>query len=750
VADTGNNRIVVWTDNNNGGVASVVDLNPLTLNTPRGIALVANGDLFISDTGNDRLIRASETGVNVVDLSAIGGLADPWHIIEGESSGVYIADRGNDRIVYWRNGNAQVLSITGLTPPLDGPTGVTGDDNTGYVIELNGRVLRFVGNSNTPTVVDPGLDPSATGFTDIAMERHTHSAFVTDNTFSRLLLFPNGLGPALLVDLFRNLNPVGLLHPHGLDVTNKGDVLIADTGHDRILVIPGTHEGGGSTIFAEPTPLFFGQTPVGTSIDMTLMIRNPSDRTVNVSGTGIENSDGSFSTEPGSFTIDPNGYKPLRVTFSPQTPGEKFATLVIWHDTGEPLRVPLNGFGTGNFSFAMLKFVAGYAEASPAGFTAPNFGAPGQTVNLRFSLFNPTGRSVGGLQFTFQHENPLDKDLLELLEIAPSDTLTTKGFTVYSNSALKVVDAYGDSVPAARIVVVPQLLNGLHGGILPPGNIHLGNVMFRIVGGQEGPPDLSLLGRTIRLKLVRDLVISDENGYAIPSQTNDRDAAVHVGIRGDVSLDGNIDIRDAVLEVRIILGYPVPGGGDYQYHQPISTAFIIADMKPDGKIDVLDIIAQINHILGLDPPLPNFRRLAETPTQTAKIGLGPPVERPDGKTVVLVLLDTGVPLAGAEFTLTFDPSSLTVGAPEVAAQGPMLDYRIAGGLLKIVLYTLKPEGGLTSGTVMWIPVKPRDGRAESELILAEARLGTRNAEPVEAFIVAHSQSVDRRPATPGV
>ena len=750
VADTGNNRIVRWTDDGGSGLATVVALGGMTLNAPRGVAAVGDSDLYISDTGNHRLIRLSAGVPEVIDLSAIGGLSLPWHIIQGESSSVYIADSDNSRIINWRNGIIQVFPITGLTPPLNVPSGLTGDDNTGYVAELNGRLLRFVGNNTTPDVIDPGITPPPAGFTDVAIGHRQTTLFATDAGFSRLLLFPNGLGPAIHVDLFRNLSPANLAEPQGLDVTEKGDVLIADTGHDRIVVLPGLSGSESQQLSVSPPQLFFGQTPVGTTAELFIMLQNPNDHSVYVSGVNIWGGEGSFQAEQGPFTVGPNGDRPLYVTFAPQMGGEKFATLVIWHDSGDSLVIPLFGFALapGQENFATLKLGADYATDSPAGFTAPNFGPPGSDVNLLFSLFNPTGRPVGGLQFTFYLRNAGDRDKLSDLRIEPSEFLTGQAFTLYTNTDLKIVDQFGDTLSAARVVVAPQLSGGPNGGTLPPEGIHLGNIFFRIPSDPDGPPNGSLLGQAIRLGLT-EVLVSDELGQEIPTQPNDQAAAIHIGFRGDVSLDGRIDVRDVVLEVRVILGYPIPTGGDYQYHQSISTAFLIADMQPDGMLNVLDVITQINRILGIEQMV-GVKAIAGATGRPAEVSLGAVQTRPNGQMVIPVTLVTDRPLAGAEFAFAFDTSELTVGTPELAAasSGLTLDYRITDGSLKLIVYHLKVGGGLTSGPVAWLPVTVHDGAIAPTLTMTEALLGTQSAEKVALIITTASQTIEKRSPLP--
>ncbi len=66
VADTGNDRVVRLRDR--GGSIRVVETlysakgDSVPFRPPKGLALTTGGDLFVADTGNDRLVRLDRTG----------------------------------------------------------------------------------------------------------------------------------------------------------------------------------------------------------------------------------------------------------------------------------------------------------------------------------------------------------------------------------------------------------------------------------------------------------------------------------------------------------------------------------------------------------------------------------------------------------------------------------------------------------------------------------------------------------------
>lgn len=91
---------------------------------PRGIAIGRRGEIYVADTGNDRIVRFDNmTGAGWTELRQDpGGKGDsikrPSAVALDSSGGIYIADTGNNRIVYVKD-----MSGTGWTTCCTSPTG---------------------------------------------------------------------------------------------------------------------------------------------------------------------------------------------------------------------------------------------------------------------------------------------------------------------------------------------------------------------------------------------------------------------------------------------------------------------------------------------------------------------------------------------------------------------------------------------------------------------------------------------------
>jgi DNA-binding CsgD family transcriptional regulator len=135
-----------------GGSAAQAELD-----RPRSVAVEADGDVLIADTGNDR-IREVIHGSNVIETIAGSGdyygfsgdggpatrarLSLPWSIAIGPAGTIYVADAGNNRV---RSIDAKGRIATVVHDDLNAPTGVavsaSGDL---YVVDLGDHWLRRI------------------------------------------------------------------------------------------------------------------------------------------------------------------------------------------------------------------------------------------------------------------------------------------------------------------------------------------------------------------------------------------------------------------------------------------------------------------------------------------------------------------------------------------------------------------------------------------------------------------------------
>jgi hypothetical protein len=123
--------------------------------SPMGIASTPNGDLFVCDMGNNRIVKLRNQGDTLVFVKSIGSFGcdtvefdDPYGAACDSKGNVYITDMSNDRIQVLSNDGKFISHIKDL----DKPTGIAviddGDrwnyyrDNFICVIDKNGRRIQ--------------------------------------------------------------------------------------------------------------------------------------------------------------------------------------------------------------------------------------------------------------------------------------------------------------------------------------------------------------------------------------------------------------------------------------------------------------------------------------------------------------------------------------------------------------------------------------------------------------------------------
>lgn len=106
VADSGNNRIQRFASGQSTGVtfAGTGSSIMVTLNYPTAVILDAKGNLFIADTNNDRIVRTDSTGFRcIVGCTGISGSASdqldkPWSLSFDSYGNLFVTDQSNSRI----------------------------------------------------------------------------------------------------------------------------------------------------------------------------------------------------------------------------------------------------------------------------------------------------------------------------------------------------------------------------------------------------------------------------------------------------------------------------------------------------------------------------------------------------------------------------------------------------------------------------------------------------------------------------
>jgi sugar lactone lactonase YvrE len=235
-------------------------------NTPSGIAIDAQGNLYVADTGNNAIRKVAPDGtVSTLAGSGVAGTADgkgreaqfngPVGVAVGEDGVVYVADTYNDAIRRIApDGTVSTIAGNGLPGDADGPALKAGFDTPcALLLDADGALLiadtrnnaiRKLGKDGMVSTVvrAPDNDRQALLRRPIALARtHDGHLYIATGSQGRILqLTPQG-GLDGLVDVGQKVEPgygsdgkVQLYAPRGMALARNGSLVVSDAATFRI------------------------------------------------------------------------------------------------------------------------------------------------------------------------------------------------------------------------------------------------------------------------------------------------------------------------------------------------------------------------------------------------------------------------------------------------------------------------------------------------------------------------------------
>jgi len=253
---------------------------------PVGVAAAAGGDVWATDTGRNQITEFDRAGRPLRTVGAGLGLDQPEGIALGPAGDVWVADTGNDRIVELSPGGRRLASFGGKgsgNAQLDQPVAlaVSANGATVYVADQNNNRIEeftpaggYIRSISVPTPAGVALDGSGDIWVSSPSYAWGNQVYEFSPAGAQLLSFGStqasygalgntggiAVGPDgkiyvaqsdyNLVSVFTasgtfetefglQSNPANaaenLAAPEGLAVTASGDVLVADTGNDRLV-----------------------------------------------------------------------------------------------------------------------------------------------------------------------------------------------------------------------------------------------------------------------------------------------------------------------------------------------------------------------------------------------------------------------------------------------------------------------------------------------------------------------------------
>jgi len=164
---------------------------------PTGIAVDANGNVLVGDTGNGRIEKFSPTGTFLSILGSKGTgqgqLAGPNGIAVDRTSNIYVADASNHRVQKLAADGTSIAEWKGPDAGFYGPRRIAiGPDESIYVVDQGRtRIVKF--NPNGEVLVAWGSKGNGDGQfddpTSVAVDPTTDKVYVADPHNKRIQVF---------------------------------------------------------------------------------------------------------------------------------------------------------------------------------------------------------------------------------------------------------------------------------------------------------------------------------------------------------------------------------------------------------------------------------------------------------------------------------------------------------------------------------------------------------------------------------
>ncbi|GEM_PF-231584 len=213
---------------------------------PKGLAVDSSGNVYVADTGNNRVQKFTSAGVFVLKFGAQGSgdgqFSSPTDVATNAGGNIYVVDRGNHRIqkfaldgsfiAKWGSegaGDGQFASPTSLA---------VASDNTIYVTDTaNNRVQKF-SSAGTFLLKWGGLGATWAKLdhpTGVAFDNANVCLYVCDSGNGRVQRFePDGTFLMTWGEAGTDNGKFSFAMGAGIAISEKGRVYVADTGNDRV------------------------------------------------------------------------------------------------------------------------------------------------------------------------------------------------------------------------------------------------------------------------------------------------------------------------------------------------------------------------------------------------------------------------------------------------------------------------------------------------------------------------------------
>jgi len=364
IADTGNNRVVELSPVATGYGEPVTILSGFA---PGGIAADWNGNVFVSDSGNGQIVMLpmAKGGFGAAAVVA-QGLSNPAGLAVDSADNVYVANSGGNTVVELSYAGGSYAAPIVVGSGFNAPMGVALDGSRNlYIADTgNDRVVKETLTSTGYAAAQP-LWVHLNAPTGIAVDKsgdvyYAESAGqkVVEETWAS---GANRFGSTLTIGS-------GMTAPSAVAVSTLGQVFVADAGSGQLLEVL-------------TTALEFGNVGVGQqAVSLTYNFNLTAGTVLGSVSVVTEGVSGQDFADGGAGNCASQTYASatvcgVDVSFTPTAPGIRMGAVALSDGSGNSLATA---------------FLSGVGEMAKAGFI------PGTMTQIGTQLSGPTGVAVDG------------------------------------------------------------------------------------------------------------------------------------------------------------------------------------------------------------------------------------------------------------------------------------------------------------------------------------------------------------------
>jgi sugar lactone lactonase YvrE len=336
LADSLNNRVLKETFSAGTYTESTIGSG---LDNPFGIALDANGNVYISDSNNSRILKETLSVGTYTQSVVDASIASPMGLAVDGAGSIYVASGSSNRVLKETLSGSTYNRTVIPTSTLNGPLSVSVDGSGDvYIADTNNnRVLKeaYSAGAYTEGTIGSGLE-SPSGITLDG----SANVYIVDSGHDRLLkeTYSSGTYSQSIV-VSSALNS-----PSGIAVDGSGVVYIADELNNRV-VLESSSADFGATGVGVPgwtVTAIFNFTAAGSSVQPAVVMQGIAAMDYSDAGTG------NCTTNGVSHTYSPGDSCTVDLIFKPKYTGIRYGAVQLIHGSGAVISTGyLQGTGIG-------------------------------------------------------------------------------------------------------------------------------------------------------------------------------------------------------------------------------------------------------------------------------------------------------------------------------------------------------------------------------------------------------------------